>query len=709
MNTFDTKATDNAFEAGDAIGIFAGTPIDAVNVKGTVSGSSITLENPLFWGEGQTDNTTFAAYLPYDASLSSTTTSFAVKNDQSSYANYQASDLLAATVSAAPRTTVALAMKHQLSKLVVIPTCEDATETVSSVTIQELVTEATADLTAKTVVPGSAKGTVKAGEAVSGNGGQGFVSILVPQTIQLKLSVTTSAGRTLAYTLAEPATLESGKAYKAEITVKEAGTPLPPDEDSPVEFTISIVDWEDGGALVFVDDEPGEVDHTGQWSVIGQLNGTSWDTDFWMTETSEGVWEIDITYLAGDSFKLRQDGKWSTGEETHAEAGMPAAAEGTVPTDGSEYGLWGSDNKDIVLAAPGEYHLKFIAEGYKFYVTGNAEPSDLPQISDLYLLGEATDAGWGLNLMPQFTKNGNVFTLTANLQANKEFRFLTQKIPNPATWWPSIVKDIATGAPVYCESQEVWDANNTAWTHYSVGETGSYEIVFNADAWTVTFTRKGDTVDPGVEFNEIYIIGAAIPTGWALDLAPQLDKNGDVYTITIHLDGNAIFRFLTQKDWYPAIVAGDAEGKARYTQASVADSEHFKVTVSGTYSITLNVADMTISFVLDEADPVAPTAVTIYVDDQTGWEVLSLYMWGDVDDFGGGWAGKLPTGTEVIGGVTYKTFEYGEDIFGLTEHLIFNNTLGGEGNQVADYIMTFTEGVSEYYFRVTKTEVTPVE
>ncbi|MBQ4285038.1 MAG: fimbrillin family protein, partial [Bacteroidales bacterium] len=598
MNSFDVKATDNAFEAGDEVGIFAGTPINATNVKGSISGTTLTPATEIKWVEDQTASTKFAAYLPYNSAVTSPSFIHVVNTDQTAYAAYQASDLLAASVTAAPRTTVAFALKHQLSKLIVIPTCEDPAETVTEVVVKELVIESSVDLLAGTVAPGTAKSGIKAGAAVSGNGGQGFVAILVPQTVQLGLTVTTSANRVIEYSLAEAKALASGKAYKAEISVKKAS--VEPGPATPAEFTVSIVDWESAEDLSFYDtDAPLPNPNEGKWSVIGL--GGDWDTDIWMEETSEGVWEADITYAAGDSFKLRQDGKWSTETETHAEAGMPAAAEGTVPVDGSEYGLWGSNNKGITLAAAGEYHLKFITDGYKFYVTPKGEPApEHPEITALYILGEATDNGWALNTMPQFTKEGNVFTLTTNLATGKQFRLMTQN----ADWYPGIVREIATGNPVYCASQSDWDANNTVWDHFSVSESGSYEIVFDAAAWTLSLTRKGDAQEAPIEVDELYLLGSGCDTGWSIDDMVAFTKDGNVFTLTAHLNNTGIVRFLCQKEpnaWYPALVKGDGEGKIKYA-TSATDPEHFSVEVSGTYLITVDIAARTYSIVLQSAD-----------------------------------------------------------------------------------------------------------
>jgi hypothetical protein len=47
------------------------------------------------------------------------------------------------------------------------------------------------------------------------------------------------------------------------------------------------------------------------WGVIGSICGTSWDTDFSMTEVSEGVYEsAPLELKAGEEFKVRQGASW---------------------------------------------------------------------------------------------------------------------------------------------------------------------------------------------------------------------------------------------------------------------------------------------------------------------------------------------------------------------------------------------------------------
>lgn len=97
-------------------------------------------------------------------------------------------------------------------------------------------------------------------------------------------------------------------------------------------------------------------------------------------------------------------------------------------------------------------------------------------------------------------------------------------------------------------------------------------------------------------------------------------------------------------------------------------------------------------------EPVPPTTdgFAVYIDDQTGWDAIALYMWGDVNDLNGGWPGMQVSGTWDYQGVTWKYFEMGEANTGLSEKLIFNNN--GQGTQLGDFDFTIDRNV---FLRVT--------
>ena len=95
-------------------------------------------------------------------------------------------------------------------------------------------------------------------------------------------------------------------------------------------------------------------------------------------------------------------------------------------------------------------------------------------------------------------------------------------------------------------------------------------------------------------------------------------------------------------------------------------------------------------------------AVNIYVDDQTGWNALTVYTWGDGEAFGG-WPGAAYT-TETVDGKEYKVFTVPAECFGYSCNLIFNNN--GGGTQLADYNVTADR---DYFLTVTAEGVTPIE
>ena len=78
-------------------------------------------------------------------------------------------------------------------------------------------------------------------------------------------------------------------------------------------------------------------DELNAWGVIGGICGTSWDTDFPMTEQEDGSYLSDVLELhAGEEFKVRQGGSWDV-----------------------NYGLDGVAGGDnIVVEADGKYQVK---------------------------------------------------------------------------------------------------------------------------------------------------------------------------------------------------------------------------------------------------------------------------------------------------------------------------------------------------------------
>lgn len=94
-------------------------------------------------------------------------------------------------------------------------------------------------------------------------------------------------------------------------------------------------------------------------------------------------------------------------------------------------------------------------------------------------------------------------------------------------------------------------------------------------------------------------------------------------------------------------------------------------------------------------DEVVHDGYAVFVVDNSGYEELSLYAWGDAEAFGA-WPGVPPTGTVDKDGVTFKYFDTGEANKGLSLNLIFNNN--NAGSQLGDYAVVLDK---DYYLELT--------
>lgn len=98
----------------------------------------------------------------------------------------------------------------------------------------------------------------------------------------------------------------------------------------------------------------------------------------------------------------------------------------------------------------------------------------------------------------------------------------------------------------------------------------------------------------------------------------------------------------------------------------------------------------------DSPDEDEHDGFVLYIEDNSGWEGLAVYGYGDNGDVTPAWPGAQVTGTKTIGKVTYKYFDMGEAVNKAKVNLIFNNNNGGkqfDGPQI-----TLDR---DYYFRIT--------
>ena len=294
IGAFATKATADAFENGDQVGIIANEPINVDNVLYTVSGNTLTSDTPICWLQGQEAETGFFAYYPYDKEFSMLNEYqyvLKVETDQRSHEAYSRSDFLVAEGAAKPGEPVNLEFQHFFSRIdVALPS--QLLSSVASVGISGV---------SSSYVIGTGEQsepvTITAAQITSASGEKTFSAIIIPQTANLSLVITKTDGSVQTFTLGKTMYFEQGKRYQAQLSLKDDGS-------LEAEFVFRVFDWLSGDWVWFEGYRP-------RWSVIGNFTN-DWNDDYEMEDLGGGKYQINLWLPEEAEFKFRLDGSWDT-------------------------------------------------------------------------------------------------------------------------------------------------------------------------------------------------------------------------------------------------------------------------------------------------------------------------------------------------------------------------------------------------------------
>ena len=229
ISTTLTRATDSAFEAGDKVGIFVVNEPNALTSSGNhvdnmgfTYSTKWTPDTPIYWLD-QTTKADFYCYYPYAATANTEAHAFATKADQSSLANYKASEFLwGKTTGIAPtEEAVNITTNHTFSNALVILkpgdgfTEESLAAATKSVKICGVKTAATINL-----ATGAATATGNATEVTPYLENGQYRALIVPQTTaEGALVVVTVDG--VDYTLTRAMTFKANKQHKFTVTLNK--------------------------------------------------------------------------------------------------------------------------------------------------------------------------------------------------------------------------------------------------------------------------------------------------------------------------------------------------------------------------------------------------------------------------------------------------------------------------------------------------------
>ena len=224
-----TRATDSAFEVGDKVGIFVVNEPNALKASGNhvdnmgfTYSTTWTPDTPIYWLD-QTTRADFYCYYPYAEVANTAAHTFATKADQSSLANYKASEFLwGKTAGVAPtEEAVNITTNHTFSNIVVILKAGEGwstsawAEATKSVKVCNVKTEATINLST-----GVATATGAITSVSPYNEGTQYRALIVPQTTEDGALIQAVVDGTT-YTLSRAMTFKANKQHKFTVTINK--------------------------------------------------------------------------------------------------------------------------------------------------------------------------------------------------------------------------------------------------------------------------------------------------------------------------------------------------------------------------------------------------------------------------------------------------------------------------------------------------------
>lgn len=243
--------------------------------------------------------------------------------------------------------------------------------------------------------------------------------------------------------------------------------------------------------------------------MIGEATSGGWANDkaTEMEETSDGVYTWTGTLKVGNfrfiiNLGTFEPGYWKANDDADD---MTIVYYETSPDKAKDFSF------DITEA--GEYTIT--ADTEKLLVTiekkGGETPGPEPQEQKLFLIGDATSAGWTTEnaVEMQMTSDG-VYTWTGELKEGP-FRFVTangNQTYAPGYWKAS--KDNCDMSIVYSETSLSGDKDIS----FTITEAGEYTVTADTKQLFVSLTKKDFTT-----FEKLWIIGGL--NNWSFDTVEQ--------------------------------------------------------------------------------------------------------------------------------------------------------------------------------------------
>lgn len=226
----------------------------------------------------------------------------------------------------------------------------------------------------------------------------------------------------------------------------------------------------------------------------------------------------------------------------------------------------------------------------------------------LVIVGDATWGGWNLGqstVMQKSDENADVFKATVHLDANKEFKFLTE-----LGWGNLEYRAGASSVTLQSgvEAQLVSSEDEPTDGKFFVSESANYDIVCNLATKKVVVTKAAYQATD-LKHTTLWMIGSATKGGWSIGEGTIMKAdatNPAKFSARTELKagelkfGTNVYAGFDQKFYQRDL---SDEGKIVFG----GDDNKWNITEEATYDVTVDVAAMTVSFT--KVDPTAISTV----------------------------------------------------------------------------------------------------
>ena len=368
INTYTVKAPigDDA-----VVGIYAGDPIAAYDVAGTVSGSTIT-GAAINWTTEQVANDTpsdfWAVYPKLSLNDNTKLTGYEIKTADN--VEYAEDVLIASATGKYSDANVLLSFKHPFAKVVFKVTNNITDDSVKGISVTGFSRKGDIDVAGGGAVSNLQDDTDPV--AVINKGTEGkittFETIVLPQEVAPVIVVTMNSNRTYTFTLTAAFDFKAGKTATAEISVDASSHGGVTPSNAPVALAFATTDWAAAGAVGSFG-APVSGGEAGWWYVNGTIGSTSWAEFLPLVCSGENTWTKTINYtpdVAGDDDSKGIKIVYINGS-TYDWYGSA-----TVPVYGTDPFLFNdlatATASNIKLGDAGQYKLSFYSDNHHMHV-----------------------------------------------------------------------------------------------------------------------------------------------------------------------------------------------------------------------------------------------------------------------------------------------------------------------------------------------------